>query len=232
MIDYGDESQELDWNISSMERETKWIKERYNMFKPMAEILEEREGNRFKLKKFTVSEEEVKNVRMRAIFNRGYEYSEFIPDTYIKLIDKTLGEIVMSDTPMEKNTNMDLYENAKGNVLIGGLGIGMILLAIQDKTKVKSITVIEKYQEVIDLVGTQLPLNDKVRIINADVFKWEIDGKYDTIYMDIWNVIDGDYWAEHKKLNRKYIKAVNKENPNAWKYSWRKSDFQRLASEY
>ncbi len=206
-----------------------WVKEKYKMFKPMAEILEEKEGEKFVLKKFTVDDEEVRNVQLRALFNRNYEYREFIPGTYIKLVDKQLNEIVMSDTPMEKCTNMDLYENAHGNVLIGGLGIGMILLAIQDKSEVSSITVIEKHQEVIDLVGSQLPLNNKVKIINADVFTWEINGKYDTIYMDIWNGVNGDLWEEHKKLSRRYIKAINKSNPNYWKSSWRKHDYQKLA---
>lgn len=49
----------------------------------------------------------------------------------------------------------------------------MIIMAIQSKDTVKSITVVEKYKEVIDLVASQLPFNDKVRIINADVFEWK-----------------------------------------------------------
>ena len=69
------------------------------------------------------------------------------------------------------NTNMDFCCNAYGDVLIGGLGIGMIILAIQDKSKVKSITVIEKNQEVIDIIAPQLKFNDKVKIICADVFE-------------------------------------------------------------
>mgnify|MGYP000786328328 FL=1 len=42
----------------------------------------------------------------------------------------------MSDTPMEKETNRDFVHNAHGNVLIGGLGIGLIILAIQNKEDV------------------------------------------------------------------------------------------------
>ena len=68
---------------------------------------------------------------------------------------------------------MNFCTHAHGDVLIGGLGIGLIILAIQDNPEVHSITVIEKNQEVIDMVATQLPLNEKVKIIQADVFLWK-----------------------------------------------------------
>jgi hypothetical protein len=214
------------------EREER-IRDRYQMFKSMAEVLESRVGDRFELRKFTIDEEKVKMARLTSSMRGSREYDELIPGDYIQLIDKKLGEIVMSDTPMEKSTNMDLYQHANGDVLIGGLGIGMILLAIQDKPEVKSITVIEKFEEIMVMVKEQLPINEKVIVINADIFEWVPDKgtKYDTIYIDIWNNICGDFWEEHKKLNRKFSKYLNKENPNAWAGSWRKKDFQQLARE-
>lgn len=81
------------------------------------------------------------------------------------------GSVVMSDTMMEKRTNREFCDEAHGDVLVGGLGIGMILMAIQDNPAVNSITVLEKHQEVIDMVAQQLPLNKKVKIICADVFE-------------------------------------------------------------
>ena len=38
----------------------------------------------------------------------------------------------MSNTYMERWTNMNFCDYAHGDVLIGGLGIGLIILAIQD----------------------------------------------------------------------------------------------------
>ena len=106
----------------------------------------------------------------------------------------------MSDTNMEKRTNSDFVINAHGNVLIGGLGIGLILLAVQqDKEDVKQITVVEKNMEVIELVGNQLPLNSKVHIIHDDVFDYAPQMKYNTIYMDIWNYINEDIYKEQMK---------------------------------
>lgn len=145
------------------------------------------------------------------------------PGTYVKLSCK--GSIVMSDTDMEKRTNMDFYCNAYGDVLIGGLGIGMIILAIQEKPEVKSITVIEKNQEVIDMVATQLDFNDKVTIVCADVFDWKPDAgvKYDVSYMDIWNWVNEDvYEKEMKPLKRRYARFLrNKsESPNRYNKCW------------
>lgn len=142
---------------------------------------------------------------------------------YIRLTHK--GEVVMSDTPMEKRTNYDFVRKAYGDVLIGGLGIGMIVMAIQDKDNVKSITIIEKHQEVIDLVANQLPFNCKVHIINADVFTWKPQNgqRFDCIYMDIWNYISNDvYHEEMKPLKRKYghyLKSLT-DSPNRFNKCW------------
>lgn len=115
------------------------------------------------------------------------------------------GETMMSETPMEHRTNSYFVLNAHGDVLIGGLGIGMIILAIQDNPEVKSITVIENSQDVISAVQHQLPLNNKVTVINDDVFTFKPKQQYDCIYMDIWAYINSDvYNEEMKPLKRKY----------------------------
>ena len=58
------------------------------------------------------------------------------------------GSIMMSDTPMEQGTNLEFIRKAHGDVLIGGLGIGLILYNLREKVDkgiVTSITVMEKY---------------------------------------------------------------------------------------
>lgn len=216
--------------MSREEKRVIRIREKYQMFKDMAEVLEEREGERFKLEHFTVTEKEVMSVLAR---DRYREYQEFLPGTYVRLVDKTklFDGVVMSDTQMERETNLDLYRNANGHVLIGGLGIGMILLAVQDKPEVTKITVVEKYEEVIELVGKQLPLNEKVEIVHSDVFDYKPKrGEiFDTVYMDIWNTVCGDFWEEHKTLTRKFCRRINKENESSWSGSWRREDYKRLS---
>lgn len=181
------------------------------MFTPMAEVLEEKELGKFKLSKFTITKE-----------NRSWR--EFIPDgTYTRLTRG--GEVVMSDTPMEKRTNSDFVLKAHGDVFIAGLGIGMIVLPIQDRDNINSITILEKHEEVIELVGNQLPLNDKVKIIHGDVFTYEHPKgtKFDSIYFDIWDWVNSEVWErEMKPLKRKYLKYRRpfKDNPNAFIKCW------------
>lgn len=181
-------------------------------FCKMADLLEERQNGAWKLEKFTIERN-----------NLAAMIQGVTPGTYVKLTHN--GECVMSDTSMEKRTNMDFYCNAYGDVLIGGLGIGMVILAIQDKPEVKSITIIEKYPEVIDMVASQLDFNEKVKIICADVFEWRPDRgvKYDVSYMDIWNWVNEDvYEEEMKPLKKRYAKFLRSksENPNRYNKCW------------
>lgn len=183
-----------------------------SIYKNMSELLEERELNGWKLEKFEIKQD---NIRAR--------FDGITPGKYIELLHN--GECVMSDTNMEKRTNSDFCINAHGDIIIDGLGIGMIIMAIQDKPEVNTITVIEKNQEVIDIVASQLNLNDKVNIICADVFEWKPERgvKYDMAYMDIWNWINEDvYKKEMQPLKRKYARFLRskKENPRRFNKCW------------
>ena len=183
------------------------------MYKNMHEILEVGKVGNFELSKFEITRE-----------NRPFRCD--IPDgKYVRLMDISGRECVMSDTPMEKSTNYDFVRKAHGVVFIAGLGIGMIVLAIQDKENVKSITILEKNQDVIDLVAPQLPLNDKVKIIQGDVFDYEFarGTKFDVLYFDIWNFVNSDvYKNEMQVLKKKYRKhrQMSKVNPNAFMACW------------
>jgi len=176
----------------------------------MAEILSEGQIGDFALEKYEIERG-----------NSAAAFQGISPGKYIKLTYR--GGIVMSNTSMEKHTNDHFVNYAHGDVLIGGLGIGLILLAIQDKPDVNSITVIEKSQEVIDLVAPQLPLNDKVKIVCDDAFTYKPGKKYDCIYMDIWDTINSDiYQNSMVPLKRKYghyLKSLS-ESPRRFNICW------------
>lgn len=156
------------------------------MYANMAEILKDGKTGDFELSHFEIGE------------NNLYAMFHGIPcGKFVRLVHN--GSVVMSDTDMEKRTNANFVRNAHGKVLIGGLGIGLILLAIQDKPEVEKIVVVEKHKEVIELVKDQLPLNGKVEIINADVFEYMPQEKFNTIYMDIWNFINTDVYRDSMK---------------------------------
>lgn len=85
------------------------------MYKDMPQLLSPTENGDFNLEHF-----EVRNGDIRAIL------SGVNPGNYVRLMHR--GEVVMSDTYMEKRTNSGFCANAYGDVLIGGLGIGMIIM--------------------------------------------------------------------------------------------------------
>ncbi|MFC0903768.1 hypothetical protein ACFHWD_03570 [Clostridium sp. MT-14] len=181
------------------------------MYKDMCKILDEGKEGDFILEKYTITDKD-----WRASL-------EGIPNgEYIKLIDYR--DCIMSNTPMEQRTNVSFVHKANGDVFIAGLGLGMIVLPVQEKENVKSITILEKYPEIIKLVGSQLPLNDKVKIIQGDVFDYEFPKgtKFDSIYFDIWNYINSDVYEEMKLLKKKYrkYKRMKKYNPNVFSSCW------------
>lgn len=135
------------------------------------------------------------------------------------------GELMMSDTPDERRSNRDVVQAAKGHVLIAGLGIGMVLVPILAKESVLSVTVIEKYTDVITLVEPQLrrklPATSvaKLIVIHADIFTWwpPTGTKYNTIYFDIWPSIVEDNLEEMRVLHRR---ARRYRALDAWVESW------------
>lgn len=184
------------------------------MYKNMYDILNEVEIGEYKLDKFEITPA-----------NQGWR--DPIPcGKYVRITNRY--GCVMSNTPMEQRTNAAFVRKAHGDILIGGLGIGMILLAIQDKAEVRSITVIENSREIIQMVLPQLPLNNKVRVVQGDIFDWkpERGTKYDVIYFDIWNYINSDVYEEMKTLKNKYKNRLRskEENPNRFMSCWAESE--------
>lgn len=140
--------------------------------------------------------------------------------------------LMMTDTRMEQNSNYGVVHAAMGNVLIAGLGIGMILLPILAKPEVTGVTVIEKYADVVKLVEPAIRKAAgadaaKLRVIEADIFEWAPPKgeKWDTIYFDIWPDICTDNLEEMTKLHRKMAK---RKAPGGWMESWKRAHLKRV----
>lgn len=136
------------------------------------------------------------------------------------------GELMMSDTAMERISNKDFMDNAKGRVLIAWLGLGLIISNIIDKPEVTEVVVIEKYQDVIDLVSPKFA-NPKLKVICADIDEWrpEKGEKFDTIYFDIWADITTDNLSHISKLHNSFKGFKVK---GGWMDSWMKAYLQKL----
>lgn len=182
-----------------------------------------------RLVKFSVTAKEVMHAKfMSSLACKWKEYYDFEPGDYVKLIAD--GELVMSNTNMEIRTNMEFINMATGDVLIGGLGIGLVAIAIAEKRDVKSITIIEKNSDVIELVWKHLrkhnQFRDKVKIISDDVFKYVTKDKFDVLYFDIWNQVSSTNYEQMKELTKKYLK--NKRNRASVILHWRKEDCRKM----
>jgi spermidine synthase len=137
-------------------------------------------------------------------------------DKYCRLLVN--GDIMMTDADFERITNIGFVTNAKGNCLIAGLGIGLILApALASCT---GITVVEKNTDVIEMVAKAYP-DPKLTVVHADIRDWlpAKDTKYDTIYFDIWPHFNSDTNADATKLERKFKKYLVS---GGWMKSWTK----------
>jgi hypothetical protein len=156
---------------------------------------------------------------MMSSFHPG-EYCD--EGTYCRLLVN--GRIMMSDTRMEHLTNYEVVRQAHGNVLIAGLGLGMILHPILAKKEVLSVTVIEKYADVIALVEPTVQ-NKKLTIIEGDIYEWKPakGTKYETLYFDIWSEQSTDCLEEMRTLHLRFKPFKVKEG---WMNSWRREELK------
>jgi hypothetical protein len=155
---------------------------------------------------------ETRFYNLRVMMNGG---TPVRPGRYVRLIVD--GELMMSDTDLEKWSNLEVVRQATGDVLIAGLGIGMILIPILAKENVRSVTVIEKYKDVIDVIVPSIPNARKLDVVNADILEWGAPKgkKWDVIYFDIWPDICVDNLKQINLLHRRFCRKKT-----VWMGSW------------
>lgn len=198
-------------------------------FVPMKDIVPAGSKGIARVEHYSVSREESLFTRIRSIAHPG----EYVREgDYCKLyVGRSL---MMSDTQTERRTNYGVVTQATGDVLIAGLGIGLILVPILADPEVKSVTVVEKYRDVIDLVEPplrKLKGGKKLQVVEADIFTWEPPAgkKWDCIYFDIWPTICTENLAEMEKLHRRY--ARRKTSRYAWMDSWERATLKRRKAQ-
>jgi len=183
------------------------------------DVPEGRSGD-WAIEQFTISEKEAKFANAQSMFCGVRTY--YRPGTYTRLIGKAPDFVnpMMSDTPDEILDHLSVIQEARGQILVNGLGLGMVLQAMLRKTEVEHVTVIEESPDIIALVEPHYRkmFGDKFTIIQADAFTWEPPkGKrYDVVWHDIWENICMDNLQQMAKLHRKYGKRCN------WQGSWKR----------
>lgn len=105
-------------------------------------------------------------------------------------------DIWMLITPHEINTMKEAVNKAYGNVITFGLGLGYFAYMCSIKDNVKSVTIIEKDKNIIELFNKhilpQFKHKDKIIIIESDAIEYlkRKSFDYDYAFVDLWRDID------------------------------------------
>lgn len=184
----------------------------------------------------------------------------FMNKEYQYLTLSKSNNVWMCITPNEMMTMSKAINEAKGNVITFGLGLGYYPFMVSLKENVKKITIIEKDKNIINLFKTYLlphfPYKDKINIIETDAFKYiEINklNDYDYAFFDLWhNAEDGlpiyikinreninikkSFWIEESLISmyRRIILTVMEESLSGYNdddYRTAKNDIDRIINE-
>lgn len=156
--------------------------------------------NDWEISSFTVDEDGAKIHNIREIVRGTNRLIE--PGEYKRLSWK--GSMVMSNTPAEIKDHLPFIVSATGNVLITGLGLGMVAKALHEKEDVESITIVEKNSDVIKLVAPTYESYKKIKIIECDAFEFKSKEVFDFCWHDIWYTICFDNVKEMMRLKKSY----------------------------
>jgi len=126
----------------------------------------------------------------------------------------------MMDINRERESMRVAIDECVGEVLIGGLGLGRIVEELAKKPEVTRIIVVEKAQEVIDLVWPYIDTKRKGSIVCADVFEYlkTTSEQFDFIYSDIHKSASKEEYEQVAiPLRRLAEKVVQPEKVLIWR---------------
>lgn len=121
----------------------------------------------------------------------------------------------MMINPNEIITMQKSIDEASGNVLTFGLGLGYFAYMVSLKENVKTVTIIEKDPKIISvfkkIILPQFENKQKIIIINDDAIDYmkKCELRYDFTFGDIWHdAIDGVSFYIKMKQNEKYMRCT------------------------
>lgn len=117
----------------------------------------------------------------------GYFIDKF---SYLVLLENN--KVWMSITPHEINTMQKSIDEAFGNILVYGLGLGYYPFMCSLKENVKKIVIVENDKRIIDIFKYNIlpffKFKEKITIIQEDAFKFaKRKEKFDYAFVDLWH---------------------------------------------
>ena len=139
----------------------------------------------------------------------------------------------MWDIPIEQKIQKRIANEAYGDVLVAGYGLGIIQKYLLENKNVNSVVTIEKYFEIKDACLKEYgKLYGSINCMDFFDFGCDIDNsiamKYDCIIGDIWEDIIPEQLKKYKKFK---TKAETLLKPNGKILAWGKDYFEYLIKE-
>ena len=143
------------------------------------------------------------------------------------------GEMWMSSTPQEHIMMVNNARRSRGNVLVGGLGLG---LYPQYATRgvigaAEQFTIVERSQVVCDivvpLIETTLDVPVTIRRGEIEAFlSGDVETKFDTVFLDTWPDLDPLFLPAINSLRDHAVKHLAPDGEILlWGYQWMVSLF-------
>jgi len=203
---------------SARREEAAMIREWWNDYK--VDLPEGRVGD-WAIERFEITPDAAKLENLRLTFS-GAGYRMLQPGICTRLMHRSV--LIMSDTRAEIRDHLEIIRRAKGQVLLNGLGLGMVLRACLLNQLVQHITVIEIAPEVIALVVPRLreQFGEKFTAHEGDAFTWTPPRgtRYNVVWHDVWNDLCEDNLPEMHKLHRRYGCRCD------WQGSWGRDELK------
>ncbi len=172
-----------------------------------------------------------KDIKVEGEFYREIPQLTYLDADYSYPVIKYKNTTWMSLIPHEINTMSFSINEAKGDVLVYGLGLGYYAYMVSNKPDVTHVTIVEIDNRIIELfkenILPQFPNRDKITIVEADAFKFVANNTthYDYAFIDLYHdAEDGlELYVKMKKAENKLVDKYS-----YWIESTLLSSFRRL----
>lgn len=127
------------------------------------------------------------------------------------------GDVVMEDSLRELRRHLPLWMNARGRVLLTGLGLGCCARGLAINPNVQHVDIIEIDRDILAQIGPEFAANPKFTFHRADALKWRIprSSHWDVAWHDIHDD-NGQLQVLHGFLIRRF--APYADIQGAWSF--------------
>jgi hypothetical protein len=153
----------------------------------------------------------------------GYKHYTALLRSTLATLHRNMGETVMEDSPRELRKHLPILMNARGRVLISGLGLGCVVRGLLSRPEVTRIDVIEIDPIVIDMIWPEFMMKGKCHLYIGDAltYDWAAeplehgDHHWDFGWHDVWSETES-LAVIHMKLMERYDTMIDRQG--AWEF--------------